>query len=62
MMQQGLKEAADPGRARREKELSVPLGRLATPEEVAKSIYFLAVEGTFATGAALQMDGGTTAA
>ena len=62
MMQQGLRATDDPGRARRVKELSVPLGRLATPEEVAKSIYFLAVEGTFATGAALQMDGGTTAA
>lgn len=62
MMQQGLSAAPDPGHARREKELSVPLERLSTPEEIARSIYFLAIDGTFATGAALHVDGGTSAA
>lgn len=62
MMQQGLRSAPDPGRALREKELSVPLERLSSPEEIAKSIYFLAIDGTFATGAALHVDGGTSAA
>ncbi|WP_053351651.1 SDR family NAD(P)-dependent oxidoreductase [Leucobacter musarum] len=62
MMQQGLSVAPDPGHARREKELSVPLERLSTPEEIARSIYFLAIDGTFATGAALYVDGGTSAA
>lgn len=61
MMQRALNEFPDPGRALREKELSVPLERLASPEEIAKSIYFLAIDGTFATGAALSVDGGTSA-
>ena len=62
MMRRGLSESDDPERARTEKELSVPLERLASPEEIAKSIYFLAIDGTFATGAALSIDGGTSAA
>jgi len=39
----------------------IPLGRLATPAEVAEAIYFLAVQAPYATGATLQLDGGSTA-
>jgi NAD(P)-dependent dehydrogenase (short-subunit alcohol dehydrogenase family) len=38
----------------------VPLGRLATPDEIAAGILYFAAEGTFATGAILALDGGTT--
>lgn len=39
-----------------------PLGRIATPQEVARSILFLASEdASFITGAALPVDGGITA-
>lgn len=61
MMQRGLSDAPDPERALREKEHSVPLERLASPEEIAKSIFYLAIDATFATGAALNLDGGTSA-
>jgi NAD(P)-dependent dehydrogenase (short-subunit alcohol dehydrogenase family) len=39
-----------------------PLGRIAQPEEVARTILFLASEeASFITGAALAVDGGITA-
>ena len=39
-----------------------PMGRIATPEEVAKSILFLASDdASFITGAAIPVDGGLTA-
>jgi NAD(P)-dependent dehydrogenase (short-subunit alcohol dehydrogenase family) len=39
-----------------------PLGRIATPEEVAQAIYYLASdEAGFVTGAVLTIDGGVTA-
>lgn len=62
MLRAGLEEADDPVRALREKETTVPLNRLADPGEVAAAIYFLAVEGTFATGTSMAFDGGTSAA
>jgi NAD(P)-dependent dehydrogenase (short-subunit alcohol dehydrogenase family) len=62
MLRAGIDQAADPAAALREKEATVPLQRLATPEEVARAIRFLAVEGTFATGTSMAFDGGTTAA
>lgn len=62
MMRAGLAREADPARALREKEASVPLRRLAQPLEVARAIYFLAIEGTFATGTSMAFDGGTSAA
>ncbi|RUM20501.1 SDR family oxidoreductase [Rhizobium vallis] len=39
----------------------VPLKRFASPEEIAKFAVFVAVDATFATGAMLSVDGGTTA-
>ena len=50
----------DPDGARREVERRIPLGRLATAGEIAHGILYLA-EATFATGMALNLDGGTTA-
>ena len=50
----------DPEGARREVEQRIPLGRLARPEEIAEGIIYLA-GATFATGMALNLDGGTTA-
>lgn len=39
-----------------------PLKRIATPEEVANAILYLASDDSrFVTGAAFQIDGGTTA-
>jgi NAD(P)-dependent dehydrogenase (short-subunit alcohol dehydrogenase family) len=62
MVRAGLEAGPDPIEARRLKESTVPLNRLADPDEVAAAIYFLAVEGTFATGTSMAFDGGTSAA
>ena len=50
----------DPAAARRATLDRVPLGRLATADEVVAAIRFLAVTACFATGAVLPLDGGTT--
>jgi NAD(P)-dependent dehydrogenase (short-subunit alcohol dehydrogenase family) len=62
MLRAGLATEQDPIRALQQKEATVPLNRLADPKEVAAAIYFLAVEGTFATGTSMAFDGGTSAA
>ncbi|MEV7607314.1 SDR family NAD(P)-dependent oxidoreductase [Paenarthrobacter sp. NPDC089322] len=62
MLRSGLESEPDPVLALQQKESTVPLLRLADPEEVAAAIYFLAVEGTFATGTSMAFDGGTSAA
>lgn len=62
MLRAGLAQEAEPTRALREKQATVPLGRLADPAEVAAAIFFLAFEGTFATGTCMAFDGGTSAA
>ena len=62
MLRAGLESEPDPVLALQQKESTVPLGRLADPDEVAAAIYFLAVDGTFATGTSMAFDGGTSAA
>lgn len=62
MLRTGLESEPDPVLALQQKESSVPLNRLADPDEVASAIYFLAVDGTFATGTSMAFDGGTSAA
>jgi NAD(P)-dependent dehydrogenase (short-subunit alcohol dehydrogenase family) len=58
-----LAEQADPQTARATQEAKIPQGRLATPEDVAAAIVFLASdESAHITGALLAVDGGYTAA
>ena len=58
----GIEKAADPGAAEQALLDYTPLRRLAQPIEIGKAIaYFASDDAVFITGAALQIDGGTTA-
>lgn len=55
-------EGIDMDEAMRRATQKVPLGRLATPEEVAQTVVFLASEqASYVTGVNINMDGGATA-
>ena len=58
----GIDQAADPGAAEQALLDYTPLRRLAQPIEIGRAIAYLASDdAVFITGAALQIDGGTTA-
>jgi NAD(P)-dependent dehydrogenase (short-subunit alcohol dehydrogenase family) len=62
MLQEFIDAMPDPAASRREHEQAQPLGRLATPAEVASAVVFLSSPAAaFITGVALPVDGGFTA-
>ena len=62
MTDDDLGRSADPDEARRRQLARVPLGRLASAEEIARAALWLVSEdAAYATGSALSIDGGTTA-
>src|SRR5579863_9868381 len=63
MLQSMIASARDPNKLENNFIQAAPLGRLARPDEVARTILFLASdESAFTTGAELVIDGGLTAA
>jgi len=62
MLQQFYDAMPDPAAFRSKDEVAQPLGRLATPAEIASVVLFLATPAAgFITGVALPVDGGFTA-
>jgi NAD(P)-dependent dehydrogenase (short-subunit alcohol dehydrogenase family) len=62
IMEQVLRETADPVRARQDIVDKMPLGRMGAPEEIAAGILFLASsEAAYISGTELTIDGAVTA-
>jgi NAD(P)-dependent dehydrogenase (short-subunit alcohol dehydrogenase family) len=58
----GIEQASDPVASEQSLVDEAPLKRIAAPEEIASAIVYLASDDArFVTGAAFQIDGGTTA-
>jgi NAD(P)-dependent dehydrogenase (short-subunit alcohol dehydrogenase family) len=58
----GIDQASDPSEYEQTLINETPLKRIATPKEIGDAILYLASdEARFVTGAAFQIDGGTTA-
>lgn len=63
MLRSMIASARDPSKLENNFTQAAPLGRLARPDEIARTILFLASdESAFTTGAELVIDGGLTAA
>ena len=62
IIEASFQRRSDPEAYRSERESQIPLQRLATPEEVADAVLFLASsESSYITGAVIPVDGGYTA-
>ena len=62
IIEESFQRRSDPQAYRSERESQIPLQRLATPEEVADAVLFLASsESSYITGAVIPVDGGYTA-
>jgi NAD(P)-dependent dehydrogenase (short-subunit alcohol dehydrogenase family) len=60
MFREGLARSKDPDAVIAGEIARVPLGRLAVADEVANAVLYLALDGAYATGMTLALDGGTT--
>jgi NAD(P)-dependent dehydrogenase (short-subunit alcohol dehydrogenase family) len=62
LLQDFFNEASDPAAARSRMEQTIPLRRLATPEDIGKAVLFLSSDhAAYITGTCLAVDGGLMA-